>query len=59
MEFNFEQEPGKKQINPFCQTPCEALVSIITPFYNAGQYFEQTFLEEFIYYVQNTEKGWE
>ena len=32
MEFNFEQEPGKKQINPFCQTPCEALVSIITPF---------------------------
>lgn len=43
MEFNFEQEPGKKQINPFCQTPCEALVSIITPFYNAGQYFEQTF----------------
>lgn len=44
MEFNFMLEPGKKQLKQFRQDRVAPLVTIITPFYNAGKYFEQTFL---------------
>lgn len=43
MEFNFDLEPGRKLINSFVSAPQEVLISIITPFYNAGKYYEQTF----------------
>ena len=43
MNFDYTREPGKKaekQNNAHKGTP---LISIITPFYNGGEYFEQTF----------------
>jgi glycosyltransferase, group 2 family len=43
MNFNFQLEPGKDLHNPFINEKISALVSIITPYYNAGQYFQQTF----------------
>ena len=43
MDFDFEQEPGMALRAPFYKAKVTALVSIITPFYNAGKYFEQTF----------------
>lgn len=43
MEFNFSKQPGLKLLNRNLNTDEKALVSIITPFYNAGKYFEQTF----------------
>ena len=43
MKFNYKQEPGKKLNNRFKCPTDEPLVSIITPFYNAGEFFEQTY----------------
>jgi len=43
MNFDFTKEPGKKLLNKPMNTKGKKLVSIITPFYNAGKYFEQTF----------------
>lgn len=43
MEFDFNKQPGKKRIRFFDPDPNNALVSVITPYYNAGKYFEQTF----------------
>lgn len=44
MEFVFEKQPGKKINQPFITEITEVpLMTIITPFYNAGKYFEQTF----------------
>ena len=44
MEFNFEKQPGLTRKGEYVtQVTEKPLISIITPFYNAGKYFEQTF----------------
>ena len=44
MEFNFEKQPGLTRKSEYVtQITDKPLISIITPFYNAGKYFEQTF----------------
>ena len=43
MQFDFQKEPGRERKRFYAPDPKDALVSIITPFYNAGKYFEQTF----------------
>lgn len=42
-KFDYSKQPGRARIRTYSPDPSEALVSIITPFYNAGKYFEQTF----------------
>lgn len=42
MEFDFAQQPGENRKQVF-DISVPSLISIITPFYNAGKYFEQTF----------------
>lgn len=42
MTFDFKLEPGKKIFRQPVTEYIKPLVSIITPFYNAGKYFEQT-----------------
>lgn len=41
--FDYQQQPGRERTRYFSPDPQNALVSVITPFYNAGKYFEQTF----------------
>ena len=44
MEFDFSREPGKKlEKEHLVQEKTEPKVSVITPFYNAGAHFEQTY----------------
>lgn len=43
MQFDFTKEPGKQLLNREINTNAEPLVSIITSYYNAGKYFEQTY----------------
>lgn len=43
MEFSFQQQPGKNLHNRGLETGGTPLVSIITPYYNGGRHFEQTF----------------
>lgn len=43
MEFDYSNEPGKKQFGACCRTAVTPFVSIITAYYNAGEYIEQTF----------------
>ena len=43
MNFDYTKEPGKYVIQRGLTTDNAPLVSIITPYYNAGKYFEQTF----------------
>jgi glycosyltransferase involved in cell wall biosynthesis len=41
--FDFSREPGKTILEREFNTNGKPLVSIITPYFNAGKYFEQTF----------------
>ena len=43
MEFDYTKEPGKKQ-NKKCYTKEPAmLISVVTPYFNVGECFEQTY----------------
>lgn len=42
-KFDYTKQPGRMRTRTYSPPAEEALVSIITPFYNAGRYFEQTF----------------
>lgn len=43
MTFDFTREPGKKLHRHFVTEKQNPLITVVTPFYNAGRYFEQTF----------------
>lgn len=66
LERNYHRQPTEKFLTEFANKglsltkPADERGKIVWEFTNKFEkYFEQTFLEEFIYYVQNTEKGWE
>lgn len=66
LEKNYHRQPTDKFLTEFANSglaltkPADERGKIVWEFTNRFEkYFEQTFLEEFIYYVQNTEKGWE
>ena len=42
MEYDFTKEPGRRLLNRPVRHDGIPLLSIVTPFYNAGEYFEQT-----------------
>lgn len=43
MKFDFTKEPGKKLLNRNMQKNSNPLISIVTPFFNAGSSIEQTY----------------
>jgi glycosyltransferase involved in cell wall biosynthesis len=43
MEFDFSREPGKVKLDRGLIRPKCPLISIVTPYYNAGKYFFQTY----------------
>lgn len=43
MGFDYSKEPGLTLLDRNLSTEGSPLISIITPYYNAGKYFEQTF----------------
>lgn len=43
MNFDFNKYPGQRLHNPCICLPISPLVTIITPFYNAGEFFDSTF----------------
>ena len=43
MEFDYAKEPGRELLNSNRVSNDKPSVSIITPYYNAGKHFEQTF----------------
>lgn len=51
--FDYSLQPGRERTRFYAPDPKDALVSVITPFYNAGKYFEQTF-----YSVMNQTFPW-
>lgn len=66
LERNYHRQPTEKFLTEFANKglaltkPADERDKIVWEFTKKFEkYFEQTFLEEFIYYVQNTEKGWE
>lgn len=66
LERNYHRQPTEKFLIEFANKglaltkPADERDKIVWEFTKKFEkYFEQTFLEEFIYYVQNTEKGWE
>lgn len=66
LERNYHRQPTEKFLTEFANKglaltkPADEREKIVWEFTKKFEkYFEQTFLEEFIYYVQNTEKGWE
>lgn len=42
-KFDYTKTPGKKRIRFYSPGIEKALVSVITPFFNGGEYFEETF----------------
>jgi len=42
-KIDFTKTPGKERKRFYVPENNDALVSVITPFYNAGKYFEETF----------------
>ena len=43
MEFNYKIQPGMNLQKTAYEVGAKPLITIVTPFYNAGTYFEQTF----------------
>ena len=43
MDFDFTKEPGTLKIKPEMKSKVSPKLSIITPFYNSGKFFEQTY----------------
>ena len=43
LKFDFEQQPGLEYWDRPLVKDEKPLISIITPYYNSGKYFEQTF----------------
>lgn len=43
MVFDFMKEPGRKRYDRKYVTSAEPLVSVVTPYYNAGKYFESLY----------------
>ena len=43
MQYTLEYQPGRRRTRTFSPAADQAKVSIVTAYYNAGQYFEQTF----------------
>ena len=43
MQFDFSKQPGREQLKPNIKEPVPTLISIITPYYNANEYFWQTY----------------
>lgn len=43
MKFDYQNKPGQKLEKQCITTPVEAKVSIVTPYYNSGKHFEETY----------------
>ncbi|MBR2403921.1 MAG: glycosyltransferase family 2 protein [Lachnospiraceae bacterium] len=43
MDFNYQNKPGQKLEKQCVKTPIDAKVSIVTPYYNSGKNFEETY----------------
>ena len=43
MSFDYTKQPGRRLLNRSLVDDGKVLISIITPYYNAGKYFEQTY----------------
>ena len=43
LNFDYSLEPGRKALDKYKTDSIKPLVSVITPYYNGGKYFEQTY----------------